>query len=447
MAVDFKDQVKQLGERILKLKGSISTEEATKTAFVMPMIQILGYDVFNPLEVVPEFTCDIGIKKGEKIDYAILEDETPLMLIECKHWNKNLNLHESQLVRYFQAANAKFGILTNGIIYRFYTDLARQNIMDEKPFLEVNITSLKDSEIDELKKFHKSHFDMEGILTNATDLKYMNEIRSIILNEMSSPTEWFVRGIAKIVYPGMVTSKVVEQFTELIQRSFTQAFNDTVTERLKTALNREEAVNRLQEAAAVAPQDGIVTTEEELEGFYSVRAALREEVDLDRVVYRDTMSYFGILLDDNNRTPICRLHFNSAKKYIEIFDENKKGTKFELKRITDVGNYKDAMVKTIQTYDAAKKSGSASQNIEPESSDPDSLESEPESSPKKGGSEWYYFNMEGNRIGPVDSGALMRLAASGEVRPDTQIENSLGKKGFARRVNGLVFGPENATAE
>ena len=92
--MDFKDQIKILADRVSKLKEQILTEEATKNAFIMPFIQALGYDVFNPLEVVPEYITDIGTKKGEKIDYAIFRDGEPILLIECKHWGQDLSLHE-----------------------------------------------------------------------------------------------------------------------------------------------------------------------------------------------------------------------------------------------------------------------------------------------------------------------------------------------------------------
>ena len=157
--MDFKDQIKQLGERVSKLKDQINTEEATKNAFIMPFLQALGYDVFNPIEVVPEFISDIGLKKGEKIDYAIFKDGNPTILVECKHWKQNLSIHDGQLLRYFHVSKAKFSLLTNGIIYRFYSDLVAPNKMDEKPFLEFNITEIKDNQIEELKKFHKSVFD------------------------------------------------------------------------------------------------------------------------------------------------------------------------------------------------------------------------------------------------------------------------------------------------
>jgi len=162
--MDFKDQVKQLSERVLKLKDQLLTEEATKNAFIMPFIQMLGYDIFSPNEVVPEFTSDIGIKKGEKVDYAIFKDNAPIILIECKHCKQKLDIHDNQILRYFNVTKAKFAILTNGIKYQFYTDLVEQNMMDAKPFLEFEITDIKDIQIEELKKFHKSYFNLENIL-------------------------------------------------------------------------------------------------------------------------------------------------------------------------------------------------------------------------------------------------------------------------------------------
>lgn len=186
--MDFKDAIRQISERIESLKANLPTEEATKNALIMPFISALGYDVFNPLEVLPEMSCDIGMKKGEKIDYAILKDGEPIILIECKHWQQDLNLHDNQLLRYFNVSNAKFGVLTNGIIYRFYTDLEKPNVMDEKPFLEINMLDLKDTYIEELKKFHRSYFNIETILSTANELKYMSELKEVLSKETASPS-------------------------------------------------------------------------------------------------------------------------------------------------------------------------------------------------------------------------------------------------------------------
>lgn len=211
--MDFKDSIKQLSERVLKLKDNLQTEEATKTALIMPFIQMLGYDVFNPLEVMPEYTCDIGTKKGEKIDYAIIKEDSPIILIECKHWKQDLTLHDNQLLRYFHVSNAKFGILTNGIIYRFYTDLETPNKMDEKPFLEIDLLDIKHPDIEEVKKFHKTYFDLENILSSANELKYTRELKCLVNSEFQNPSTDFVKLFAKQVYDGLLTQKMLEQFT------------------------------------------------------------------------------------------------------------------------------------------------------------------------------------------------------------------------------------------
>lgn len=150
--MEFNDVIKQFSERILSLKDTITTEESTKMSLVVPLFQLLGYDVFNPNEFCPEYIADVGIKKGEKVDYAILENGQPNILVECKSCSEQLDKHSSQLFRYFGTSPAKFGILTNGIIYRFYTDLEESNKMDLVPFLEIDMTNLKDSSINELKK-------------------------------------------------------------------------------------------------------------------------------------------------------------------------------------------------------------------------------------------------------------------------------------------------------
>lgn len=356
--MDFKDSMKQLSDRVLKLRDNILTEEATKNAFIMPFINALGYDVFNPLEVVPEMTCDIAMKKGEKIDYAIMKDGEPVLLIECKHWAQDLNLHDNQLIRYFNVSKAKFGLLTNGILYRFYTDLIEPNKMDEKPFLEVDITDLKDNQIEELKKFHKSYFDVENVLSSASELKYTGELKAIIAKEFVTPSPDFVRYFAKQVYDGVITAKILDQFTSLTKKSIVTYINDLISERLKSALktetdveNEENQEDSIEREESSQEDNKIVTTEEEIESYMIVKSILRPVVDISRVVYRDAQTYFAILLDDNNRKPICRMYFNSVtKKYIATFDENKKETKHEINSLDDIYGYSQQLIDIISYY-------------------------------------------------------------------------------------------------
>lgn len=355
--MDFKDEIRLFGDKVEKLKSQIQTEEATKNAFIMPFIKTLGYDVFDPFEVMPEFIADIGIKKGEKVDYAILKDGHPCILIECKHWGENLDPHNSQLFRYFHTTAAKFGLLSNGIVYRFYTDLVEPNKMDEKPFFEVNVTDIKDNQIEELKKFHKSYFNVESIQTTASELKYMNELKALISTEFQNPSEAFVRLFGKQIYRGLLTSKVIEQLGALTKRSIQQYINDLITERLKSALKKENDADQSdteKEPAMTSPEEKgalIVTTEEEKEGYMIVKTILRQKVKPSRIVYRDAQSYFSILLDDNNRKTICRLYFNSSRKYIGTFDEHKRETKTELATVDDIFKFEEILRKTVDWYD------------------------------------------------------------------------------------------------
>jgi len=352
--MDFKDTIKQISERIEKLKENIETEEATKNAFIMPFINALGYDVFNPLEVIPEMVCDIGTKKGEKIDYAIMKDNEPIILIECKHWKQNLNLHDNQLLRYFGVSKAKFGLLTNGIIYRFYTDLKQPNVMDDKPFLEVDLTDIKENQIEELKKFHKSYFDIDSIINSASELKYMGELKSIIKDEFSNPSVELVKLLASRVYDGSMRQTIIEQFTPLVKRSLASHVNDIISERLKGALSaNEEAESEEQQAPEeqVVEVEKINTTEEELESYQIVKAILRKVVEPSRITYRDTQSYFAILLDDNVRKTICRMYFNRSIKYVCTIPEPKKEEKHRIDSLDDIFQLEQQLLDTISMYE------------------------------------------------------------------------------------------------
>jgi hypothetical protein len=356
--MDFKDQVAQLASRVEKMLPQIQTEEATKNALVMPFIQIMGYDVFNPFEVNPEFIADLGIKKGEKVDYAIMKDGDPTILIECKHHLENLDPHNSQLFRYFHTTKAKFGLLTNGLVYRFYTDLVEKNKMDSTPFFEFKLTEIKEAELAELKKFHKSYFDVENITNTASELKYLNELKTLLHQEIAEPSDSFITFFTKQIYPKVITAKVKEQFAPIIKRTFNQLISDAINERLKSALNQEKLKDsaeaaKIEEATVAEPVSGIVTTEEEIEGFFIVKSILREATDPKRITYRDALSYFAILLDDNNRKTICRLYLNS-KKYLVLLDENKKEIKHEIQSVDDLYKYAALLSEVVVKLDTGK---------------------------------------------------------------------------------------------
>ena len=348
--MELQNQLKSLADKINKLKNRIETEESTKHAFVLPFINILGFDTFNPTEVVPEFTADIGLKKGEKVDYAIFQNETPILIVECKNWKENLDNHNSQLFRYFHATKTRFAVLTNGIQYRFYTDLEQTNKMDEKPFLEFDIINIKDNEIHEVSKFHKSNFDVTKIVNNASSLKYTKELKKCISVELVEPSRTFVKLFANRVYSGRLTEKVMNDFTGLVQKAFNQTISEKVNNRLNAALNKEAEKQQEDAIEEDIKEAKIVTTDEELEGFRIVIAILRRKLSVNRIVHRDTQSYFGILLDNNNRKPLCRLHLNAGTKYIGIIDEDKNETREVIQSVDDIYQFEEDLLKTVEFY-------------------------------------------------------------------------------------------------
>ena len=360
--MDFIDKIRELSTRIPKQIEYIQTEEATKNALIMPFIDALGYNIFDPTEVIPEFTADLGTKKGEKVDYAILMDGNPIMLFECKYCDSELdNGHASQLYRYFSVTEARFGVLTNGISYQFYSDLDEQNKMDSKPFFEFNMLDIKEPFVEELKKFTKSSFDLDNILTTASELKYTREIERIIAEQMNNPADEFVKFFASQVYHGRMTQPVREQFAQITKQALKQFINDRISERLKSALESTDTPKKdvqIEGNWAPNPEDaegerksGIETTEQEMEGYYIVKSILREVLDPKRVAVRDTKSYCGILLDDNNRKPICRLRFNTSQMYLGLINEQKQEENVPIGDVNEIYNYADRLKAAVGYYE------------------------------------------------------------------------------------------------
>lgn len=310
-----------LSERVRSQSSTMLTEEAVKTGVVLPFFNALGYDVFNPAEVIPEFTADAVGKKGERVDYAICVDQEIRILVECKPITCVLDkVHLSQLFRYFTVTSAKFAILTNGRSFQFHTDLEEPNKLDTRPFLTFDLSDNQPHLIAELKKFAKAEFDIHGILATAERLKYTSALKSAIGNIIEEPPEEFVRMISQNLYLGRFTSLVKEQFTGLVRSAFREIIRDSVKSRLSFALADTEP--EIEEVAE-ADEEEIVTTEEEREGFMIVRAIVRGVIPAKRVVMRDARSYCAILIDNNNRKPLTRLHFNRARKYLSLFDGEK----------------------------------------------------------------------------------------------------------------------------
>lgn len=355
--MDFIDQVKQFSKRVESIKDTIQTEEATKTSILMPFFQLMGFDVFNPNEFIPEFTADVGIKKGEKVDYAILKDGNPVILVEAKSVSEQLEKHDSQLFRYFGTTTAKFAILTNGIIYKFYTDLDEPNKMDQNPFLDINILDIKDTQVAELKKFHKSNFDLEEIMSTASELKYSNEIKKKFSNDLASPSEEFVKFFVSDIYNGRATQQVIEKFKPIVKKALNQYISETLNDKIKNALSSNEDENNSNhqdnEMPVAEPKEKvskIVTTEEELEAYFIIKNLLKPIVPTSDITIKDTESYFNILYKGNTRKWICRLILNNNQKTMMYLDNNKQIQKISLTNIYDLENHKSLLYDIVKRF-------------------------------------------------------------------------------------------------
>lgn len=356
--MDFIDQLKQFSARAEKLKPQIQTEEATKTSLIMPFFQqVFGYDVFNPDEFVPEFTADVGIKKGEKVDYAIFFDGKPMILIEAKWCGAPLDKHDSQLFRYFGTTSAKIGILTNGIAYKFYTDLEEQNKMDLKPFLELDLLNIKETIVPELKRFCKSNFNADEIFSSASELKYSNEIKVYFDEQLKEPSDDFIKFILAHMYDGMKTQAVIDKFRPLIKSTLNNYINELMNDKITAALKTERTAPpepSVPQQPEEEPKSKVITTVEELEAFGIIKGLLCGVIDPEKLSFRDTESYISVLFDGKVTKWICRLTLDERKKVLIIppgvEPSSDKESRYQLNTINDIYNYRENLVASAKRF-------------------------------------------------------------------------------------------------
>lgn len=360
----FEENVKEFVKTIPNKLEHIDSEETTKIALITPFLRELGYDTADPSVVKAEYTADVGTKQGEKVDFAILDDGEPVVFIECKPVNKELSKDNiSQLFRYFSITNVQIGILTNGVDYLFYTT-GEDNRMDDKPFMEINLLNLTKKDISELEKFAKDNFSVDNAVSRADDLKYRNLIKKTLIKEFEEPSDEFIRVIGKQVYDGVLTQNVKEKFGQIIVSVNTEFINERVQKRLADAVESndikvEKETEEEQQAIEESKSDnGIITTDEELEGFYIVKSIASENDNADYVAMRDQKKYCNILFDDNKYYPIVRFYFNNPKRLkIELYDKvtrrengGKVGDKINIENVSDIYQYKDRISNLIEKY-------------------------------------------------------------------------------------------------
>jgi len=328
--MSFIENLQDLGKKALDIGPVLGTEEAAKAALVMPFITILGYDVHNPKEVIPEYTADFATKKGEKVDFAIKVGGTLVMLIECKKYGDPLYKHTGQLFRYFSVTKAKIGVLTNGIVYKFFSDLVEPNKLDQEPFYILDLSDVREHVLEDLPKITKGSFDLDGMLSKAVDLKYIREVKGILQAEFVDPT-WLARELViRSSFKGNCTLPVMNWFSRLIKRAVTSIEND----HLKTRLLLIDSEEQTTTPDNVEEESSIETTIEEIEGYHYVKSIVANVIDPGRVFMRDTRSYCGIIVDNNNRKPLCKLHFNNIDR--KVITIGRSGDALKLEKVSDL---------------------------------------------------------------------------------------------------------------
>jgi hypothetical protein len=303
----FEEDIQRHAEQVKGRLPHIKGEEATKQALVIPFLQLLGYDVYDPREVKPEYVADFAEKKSrgqmEKIDYAVCINGQPAIFIECKAADVAIGTADAQLSRYFNATpSVRVAILTNGVSFRVFTDLQQQNIMDEKPWLEFDVRNMKAAEIEAIKKFRKSDFVADQIVGLAEEMVYYNVLVNFVATQLREPGESFVRFVAnEIPAVGRVTAKIVERLTPILKKAMQAAFVDHVARSFQPA--QEQATTETAPPAPTAPasaattetKEGVVTTAEELECWGMISKIIKDARPEAVLQYRDSKTYFTVI--------------------------------------------------------------------------------------------------------------------------------------------------------
>ena len=360
--MDFIDEIKILGGRSKNLASNLLTEEATKTSLILPFIQLLGFDIFNPTEVVPEYQAEAGVKKDQRVDYALQKNNKPIILIEAKSYSTELGPeHEDQLRRYFPfVKSASIGILTNGHKYKFFTDLEARNMMDEKPYMEFDIENPSLDLIPKIQELRKDRFDDEKAVRIAEQLKYTGQFKQLLAKQLDAPDEDFVRFFASQVWSGKINQSAKDKLTPLLKDAFKQFIEDRIAARLKKAAEDEEAEKKpitdaetpTAESSVVADDsdDGVVTTDDEKLGYSIIQAVSAAVIDPSRIFIRDNKSYCAILLDNSRKKTIVRLYFKKDSLKVDFQGVKKDDPMVELEKVSDLYSYLDDIVSIISGY-------------------------------------------------------------------------------------------------
>lgn len=398
----FADDIAKVAEQVRKKAEAVLGEEATKMGLIMPFLSTLGYDVFDPTEVIPEYIADFAIKKSgqfEKVDYAISINNAIVMLVEAKARDKKPEAHDGQLKRYFNGLrSAKVGIVTNGIEYLFFTDLRHENIMDDDVFFRFNILDYDQKQVENLKFFHRDNFDALVIKRHAEEMVYLSGMTQLVDNLLRSPSDEFVRFLvsqlgnvgSRYALEGRINSKIIEKFRPIVKKSIQGSLVELMTQSISKEMGQStgissptqliEEVEEIQDDSEQEAEDiRVETTAEELEAFEKIKSiAARSETHGLEVKYKDVVSYFGLnvgkttwwfvrlYLSPKKKSFVTRLPIHEVKALASGFEVQEMSASFGdaasrviISSVSDLDSLSDLILKCYETEASKRANGKA----------------------------------------------------------------------------------------
>jgi len=393
----FADDIAKIAEQVRKRAEAVSGEEATKMGLIVPFFSTLGYDVFDPTEVIPEYIADFAIKKSgqmEKVDYAISISNAIVMLVEAKARDKKPEAHDGQLKRYFNGLrSAKVAIVTNGIEYLFFTDLRHENIMDDEPFFIFNIFNYEPKQVENLKFFHRDNFDVLVIKRHAEEMVYLTGMTQLVDSLLRSQSDEFIRFLisqlgnigSRYTIESKITSKVIEKFRPIVKKSIQGSLVELMTQSISKEMGQSseissptqlmEEVEEIQDELEQSSEDiKVETTTEELEAFEKIKSiAARSNACSLEVKYKDVISYFGLnvgkitwwflrlYLSPKKKSFVTRLPFDEVKRLSLGFEVQEMSASFGdatsrviISSVSDLDILSDLILKCYET-EASKR--------------------------------------------------------------------------------------------
>lgn len=352
----FRERIIELQQELLSKKDLIHNEENTKQALINPFLLLLGYDIHNPNEVEFEFHASFSYKNSDKVDYAVKAKGKPLFFVEAKKVTEDLTNHYAQLEYYLSTnSDVEIGILTNGIVYKFFAYFEKLKTMDKEPFFEFDFENMEDEKIDILSLFCKNGFDLNKLLKKGEELWYYRKITHKLKELLTKPSDDFIRLLAKDYSPTKITASALEKFRPIVNKSITTAITDLTQESLVDEPNDEKT-------------KVIVTTDEELKAFEITKELLKKaHKDISNIDYKDTVSYFGIynrnvngwfvrfVLDQQPTLAMIRLEYTLAKEIptdLKLQPLNSKGiTKVFIDSLDDMDKLEPFILKAFEVVE------------------------------------------------------------------------------------------------